>query len=65
MAEHPSSSSGPPDPAPDPADDFGRRGELLHAVTCRLHHGPPLSEWDYLALVQLGKVLDLEFGRPA
>lgn len=52
----------PTDPAPDPEDLQGRRGELVHAVTCRIHSGVPLSKWDWRAICLLGLVLELPYG---
>lgn len=45
-------------------DIFGRQVELVHAVTCRLHHGPPMSKWDWYAVLGLQHVLGLEFVEP-
>jgi hypothetical protein len=49
----------PEDPKPDPNDLFGRRAELVHVMTCRLHYGPPMTQWDYYAIVQLGQILGM------
>lgn len=51
---------GPEDPTPDPHDMFGRRGELLDAIAHRLHHGPPMSKWDWLAIRDVAPVIGLE-----
>jgi hypothetical protein len=43
----------------EPVDLLGRQGELIDHMSCRLHHGPPLSKWDHLAFITLADILGL------